>query len=134
MPHMMPQIMKETWMEIDGPEGTEYIPLDEWAKKKVNDHFSALESGNKDHPFVKWLTERTINAYFYTHRVFDGFGARLSAPGYMDCTEWCAFDTEEEARAYLEETFEVCSNCGEAFWEDNPYPDVCHNCGFKYLT
>lgn len=34
-----------------------------------------------------------------------GFGARLSAPGYLDCTEWCVFETEEEANAYLEENY-----------------------------
>ena len=32
-----------------------------------------------------------------------GYGARLSAPGYLDCTEWTVFDTEEEANAYLDE-------------------------------
>lgn len=35
----------------------------------------------------------------------EGWGARLSAPGYMDCTDWSVFDSEEEAEAYLEETF-----------------------------
>lgn len=34
-----------------------------------------------------------------------GYGARLSAPGYMDCTDWCVFDTEQEAIDYLEETY-----------------------------
>ena len=30
-----------------------------------------------------------------------GFGARLSAPGYMDCTEWTVFNTEDGAEQYL---------------------------------
>lgn len=30
-----------------------------------------------------------------------GWGARLSAPGYMDHTEWSIFDTEQEALDYL---------------------------------
>jgi hypothetical protein len=34
-----------------------------------------------------------------------GYGARLSAPGYMDCTEWSVFDTEAEAQEYLDETY-----------------------------
>jgi hypothetical protein len=34
-----------------------------------------------------------------------GYGARLSAPGYLDCTEWTVFDTEDEAREYLEEMY-----------------------------
>lgn len=34
-----------------------------------------------------------------------GYGARLSAPGYLDCTEWSVFDTPEEAQEYLEEYY-----------------------------
>jgi hypothetical protein len=34
-----------------------------------------------------------------------GFGARLSAPGYLDCTDWAVFDTEGEAKAYLDENY-----------------------------
>jgi hypothetical protein len=34
-----------------------------------------------------------------------GYGARLSAPGYLDCTEWNVFETEQEAREYLEENY-----------------------------
>ena len=30
----------------------------------------------------------------------------MSAPGYMDCTEWAVFDTEDEALAYLEDMYE----------------------------
>ena len=34
-----------------------------------------------------------------------GHGARLSAPGYMDCTEWTVFDTEADAAQYLLDTY-----------------------------
>ena len=34
-----------------------------------------------------------------------GYGARLSASGYLDCTDWAVFDTREEAEAYLVETY-----------------------------
>ena len=35
-----------------------------------------------------------------------GFYARLSAPGYLDCTEWAGpFETEHEAEIYLVETY-----------------------------
>ena len=33
------------------------------------------------------------------------YGARLSAPGYMDKTDWSMFDTEEEAQKYLDEIY-----------------------------
>lgn len=32
-----------------------------------------------------------------------GYGVRLSAPGYLDCTEWEVFDTEAEADAMAKE-------------------------------
>lgn len=35
----------------------------------------------------------------------EGHGARLSAPGYMDCTEWSVHRTEAEAAQYLIDTY-----------------------------
>lgn len=35
----------------------------------------------------------------------NGYGARISAPGYLDSTEWCVFDTEAQAQAYLDEMY-----------------------------
>jgi hypothetical protein len=34
-----------------------------------------------------------------------GYGARLSAPGYLDCTEWTVFDTTEEAITFLDKYY-----------------------------
>ena len=31
-----------------------------------------------------------------------GWGARLSASGYLDCTPWSMFDSEQEANEYLD--------------------------------
>lgn len=40
-----------------------------------------------------------------------GFYARLSAPGYLDCTEWCGpFKTEAEALRYVMTLFDVDEN------------------------
>jgi len=37
--------------------------------------------------------------------LIEGYGARLSAPGYLDCTEWAVFDTVAQAEQYLEEMY-----------------------------
>ena len=37
--------------------------------------------------------------------VKDQYGARMSAPGYLDCTEWCLFETKQEAIDCLDEYF-----------------------------
>jgi hypothetical protein len=35
----------------------------------------------------------------------NGYGARLSAPGYLDCTEWSVYQTRAEAKAALDEMY-----------------------------
>ena len=93
---------KERWAEVETNCGTEWVPLEqlgitlpEWEDgpqwlKNCADIFRDYLEGNR----VTSVTEKM------------GYGARLSAPGYLDCTEWAVFDTEEEARAYLKETYE----------------------------
>jgi hypothetical protein len=34
-----------------------------------------------------------------------GYGARLSASGYLDCTEWGVYQTRAEAKAALDEMY-----------------------------
>lgn len=51
------------------------------------------------------------------------FLAYLSAPGYMDRTDYTMVDSEEEGRQYLVDTYDLCKQClGEQIdW-------VCHDC------
>jgi hypothetical protein len=45
--------------------------------------------------------------------------ARLSAPGYLDCTDWLGpFDTIEQSRAAIVEVFNVCPWCGARYEDD----------------
>ena len=49
-----------------------------------------------------------------------GWFYRLSAPGYMDCTEWCGpFETEDGARSDLSETWEVDPDTGDDLPEED---------------
>jgi hypothetical protein len=95
---MEPQITeKERWAEVDTNCGTEWVPIEQLG--------ITLPDTNQ----VEACTE-LLRDYLEGNRVFSvqervGYGARLSAPGYLDCTEWAVFDTEDEARAYLEETY-----------------------------
>lgn len=46
-----------------------------------------------------------------------GYCGRLSAPGYMDCTDWLGpFETPREAREAILETHEVCPLTGRPVW------------------
>lgn len=51
-----------------------------------------------------------------------GWFYRLSAPGYMDCTEWTGpFKTEEEAREDCRETWDVDPDTGDELPEEQPW-------------
>lgn len=48
-----------------------------------------------------------IDGMYIEHEEIQGWGARLSAPGYLDCTDWCVFDTAEEAKEHLREMYDA---------------------------
>jgi hypothetical protein len=58
-------------------------------------------------------------------RIVQGkFWARLSAPGYLDATDWSGpFDTLKEARADLAKTHEVDPDSGEDLPDGADWPD-----------
>ena len=74
------------WWEIDGTDGMWYFP---------DDMFSFGQS------LEQYPGEADREAS--CHRI--GHGARLSAPGYLDCTDWSVFGTPEEADEYLDEMY-----------------------------
>ena len=91
MAFMVPQYVEGQWAEVENRYGeSTYVPAD----------CVELEDG-----------ERVV-------RTFEGVGCRLSAPGYMDCTEWAVFPTEEEAREYIRETDDVDDDTGEDLEEE----------------
>jgi hypothetical protein len=52
--------------------------------------------------------------YHIVEQHFGKIFCRLSANGYMDCTDWCGpFDTLAEARQHIEDTFDVDATTGE---------------------
>jgi hypothetical protein len=48
----------------------------------------------------------------------DGVLARLSAPGYLDCTDWTPFGTMEEARKGITEMYDVDPDTGDDLPEE----------------
>jgi hypothetical protein len=95
MSFMQPQIVFGRWIEVDGNVGTEVIDAD-----LVGD----IEPYQGPAiPIPKLLADYCENRTATEIKVIEGYGARFSAPGYMDCTPWTVFETEEEAQEYLEE-------------------------------
>ena len=49
--------------------------------------------------------DENILCGFESVEIIQGYGARLSAPGYMDCTEWTVFPSKKQAQDYLNEEY-----------------------------
>jgi len=110
---MEPEIILDDWVSVDGPMGgestpAEYIDLDEVAElqKEIDEKGEVSLEGTS-------LNDYFENRSAYEIEVSKGYGARLSAPGYMDATGWSVFDTEAEAREYLMETYDLDENLEE---------------------
>ena len=80
--------IKSKWFQVETSQGTDFIPDDIMGKNPTLEGFADFCEG--------------IPVSF---EAIEGYGARLSAPGYMDCTEWTVFQTAEEAQSYLEEMY-----------------------------
>lgn len=82
---MSPEIWHGSYWKVDTNNGIELYPCDYF------DSFTVAYVTNCDKDDIERAT---------------GFFARLSAPGYLDCTEWCGpFNTEAAALAYLTDTY-----------------------------
>ena len=88
---MEPQVsLEDDWMVFDSEdEGIIYINYEDILLRD-----GPCSDRKYDLPGCKCIMQRIV-----------GYGARLSAPGYLDCTDWCVFDTEQEAIDYLAETY-----------------------------
>lgn len=93
MAFMEPEIFHGHYYEIETTHGTEYVPVE--ASGFVN----SLDE------LTDYLSGSPINSEDGLPEAQEGWIFRLSAPGYMDCTEWCVADSEKEAREYLEEMY-----------------------------
>lgn len=58
--------------------------------------------------------------YSITETTQDKWFCRLSAPGYMDCTDWDGpFDTLSEARCAIQATFAVDPDTGDELSDEH---------------
>lgn len=115
---------KMDWYKIDGTTGITFLPMDDGP----NHILVKAACGDSDE-----LQE--LFGDFYNGTVQDvepviGYGARLLAPGYMDCTEWAVFDTAEQAAEYLTETY------GDDYPDaDEPFDSIrCDSCAMVSIN
>lgn len=89
----------KTWILIDGDAGTIFIPSDIDPRVKI-----ALDQGD-DALAEQFVMDYYDGAHVYSVELIEGYGARMSAPGYMDCTSWDVFDTLEAAEQHLRDEY-----------------------------
>lgn len=91
MSFMCPEIWQESYYTVETKHGTEIVPVDvcgileetddEWTDEELQDHFRDYIEGGE----------------VYSAELSEGWLYRLSAPGYMDCTDTGSAATEQEA-------------------------------------
>lgn len=104
MAFMQQQITRKMWwVEIDGTCGITAVALDDLTKdqRAIADSVSGDPDAEPDDLQAHFGDYYEGEVQSISTR--EGFGARMSAPGYLDCTEWAVFDSEKEAEVYLGE-------------------------------
>ena len=101
MAFMEPEMtIKLDWLELDTNYGLTWLPADV-PNCSLEDALACLD--NEDEATIRELLQYTEGTELHEIRVLRGYGVRLSAPGYLDCTHWDVFTNKREAeRAYRE--------------------------------
>lgn len=91
------------WWEVETNCGTELVPAGLVSRL-------AMESPDDCTPFRDYIEGDPIGV---EPEPVTGYFARLSAPGYLDATEWAGpFETLAEAREYIADTYDVDPDTG----------------------
>lgn len=101
----------QTWILIDGNNGITYLPAD------VEPRIVAALSIGQDATAEELALDYYDGSQVYSVELTEGYGARLSAPGYMDYTQWTVFDSMEAAYEFLRDEYPMDS-------EDDDSEDV----------
>ena len=84
---MQPVIYFGRFFEVETDQGTEFIDQE--------------LIGFTAHPDKKDFTDYIEGNEIYSYRLYDGYGAYFSAPGYMARTDLTVFETEAKAEQFL---------------------------------
>lgn len=116
MSFMKPEIWQCQYYEVETTHGTEIVPVEVCG---VLDCSELSEDDYDSHVWPDLLIEHFgdyIEGEPHNAELKTGWLYRLSAPGYMDCTDTGSADTESEAIEALLETWG--SDCGKSEeWE-----------------
>ena len=107
---------KTSWYVIDHRDGIDYLEVslvgDLPGLANMGDTINFLDDCTEEDRETIWaaiacyVTTPSGIATINDIERIEGYGSRLSAPGYMDCTEYTVHDTEHDAIVYLVDTYE----------------------------
>ena len=113
MSFMQPEIVHGLWLRVDTQNGTWWLPETlvgpvflkqdvtyevDWPNLELDSKLRALVNDLED--FIE--ADRTE---IYELTLVEGWGGRMSAPGYTDCTEWTVLPDREDVVAVLEDMY-----------------------------
>lgn len=101
---MQPEIIECDYFAVETEQGTDFVHH-ECMRLPFTINFAAGGQFNEDSDGFA-LLQRAFAPYVEGNEITEiaprhGFLARLSASGYMDCTDYTPCDTEEEAAQHL---------------------------------
>lgn len=97
---LKPEIKQATCIVIDGDSGVVFVDKDDygWNRDPATiEDIDSLSPEETDSVEEIYRSESEGGNEVYDVEVKEGFMYRLSASGYMDCTDWCFAETEEDA-------------------------------------
>ena len=127
----------EKWIVLDGPYGTEVIPCDVCGELLTREDWAEDYSGdNPDEDYIRaafaGVADYAENRECWSIAEETGWCGRMSAPGYMDCTEWMGpYDSATEARRAVIDQFELCPACED--YADSPNVGENPACNFYHF-
>jgi hypothetical protein len=125
MAFMEPQIEQGQWYEVETDNGIDFIPFDVIGDVGLQEGETANDWSQDDRQDAIVAAVRDYcEAAPHEVKLITGFGARLSAPGYLDCTPWCVFATEQEARDYLRDELGADEESDDYNDSDGPDEDA----------
>ena len=101
---MQPEIWQGDAWEVSANQGETHIVPTDVVGVPYN-YPGIIHSAEVFQPYVEGTVDTYENGAPVAELRRGIWFARLSAPGYMDATDCAIFDTEDEAREYLAETY-----------------------------
>lgn len=97
MAHMRPEVTtKQDWAGVETNSGFWWVPFNILSKSEIE----SVKRGSYE-PLLKYTEGSRVHDNLSS--VKKGYGVRLSAPGYLDSTEWEVFGSAQEAQRRVQE-------------------------------